>query len=163
VDYVSSGGNVIWTAQEQSDAFFKYIEQDAYLKTRKGQYAEKNAVVYPWMHQFDVKFTQDFTVKAGKTKNTLQLGLDITNVGNLLNSNWGSTWVMNQNQLLVMTNASQVTPTGTTVPTFRLNPVAGSGEKPTDTFRKYVGYNATASTTYSSTYSMQFSIRYIFN
>jgi hypothetical protein len=36
VDRVS-GGNVTHTAQEQSNAFFAYIEQDPYLKTRKGR------------------------------------------------------------------------------------------------------------------------------
>jgi hypothetical protein len=155
VDYKNSAGDVIWTAQQQSDAFFQYIEQDDYLKTRKGQYAEKNAVVYPWMHRFDVKFTQDFTVNAGKTKNTLQLGLDITNVGNLLSSKWGNAWGMYQNQPLIMTNASAITPTGETVPTFNFNIIAGTTDLPTETFRKVVGY--------SSTYSMQFSVRYLFN
>jgi hypothetical protein len=154
VDY-KSGDNVIWTAQQQSDAFFRYIEQDEYLRTRKGQYAEKNAVVFPWQHRFDVKFTQDFTVKAGKTKNTLQLGLDITNFGNLLNSKWGNTYAMNQAQLLIMTNASAVTPDGNVVPTFNLNRIAGTSELPEQTFRKVVGN--------LSTYYMQFSVRYIFN
>jgi outer membrane receptor for ferrienterochelin and colicin len=153
VDYTYN--NVLWTAQQQSDAFFSYIEQDKYLKTRKGQYAERNALIYPWIHHFDIKFNQDFTLNIAGKNHTLQLGLDITNVGNLLNSNWGNNWSMYQSSLLVMTNASSVSPTGTVVPTFRLNSVSGSGEIATETFRKTVGF--------SSTYSMQFSLRYIFD
>ena len=154
VDQTVNG--VVWKAQEQSDAFFKYIDQDKYLKTRKGQYAERNALVYPWTHHFDVKFTQDFSVMVAGKKNTLQLGLDITNVGNLLSPKWGNNWSMYQpSGLLVFTNASSVKPDGTVVPTFRLNPIAGSGDVPTETFRKTVGF--------SSTYRMQFSLRYIFN
>ncbi len=148
-------GGTLWTAQEQSDAFFKYIEQDDYLKNRKGQYAERNGVVYPWVHHFDLKIMQDFYIKVGQTKHTLQVGLDIQNIGNLLNTNWGHNWSMNQNGILNMSNASSVTPNGTTVPTFRLNPVAGTNEMISETFRKTVGY--------TSTYSMQLSIRYIFN
>ncbi|MDR1340536.1 MAG: TonB-dependent receptor [Prevotellaceae bacterium] len=146
---------VTYSAQEQSDAFFKYIEQDPYLKTRKGKYAEKNALVFPWAHRFDMKFTQDFVVNIGKTKNTLQAGMDIANVGNLLNSGWGNRWQMNQNQLLIMTNAAQVTPTGNVVPTFQMNHIAGTGELPSKTFRKTVDYG--------STFSIQFSLRYMFN
>jgi hypothetical protein len=146
---------VNYTAKEQSDAFFKYIEQDDYLKKRKGMYAEKNALIFPWTHRFDMKITQDFVVNIGKTKNTLQLGCDITNVGNLLNSDWGSNRQMNQNQLLIMTNASQITPTGNVVPTFQLNHIPGTSELPSETFRKTVDYN--------STFSIQFSLRYMFN
>ncbi|MDR2026014.1 MAG: TonB-dependent receptor [Prevotellaceae bacterium] len=146
---------ITYSAREQSDAFFKYIEQDPYLKKRKGMYAEKNALVYPWSHQFDLKITQNFVVNVGKTKNTLQAGMDIANVGNLFNSDWGSRWQVNQNQLLIMTNAAQVTPTGNVIPTFQMNHIAGTGELPTETFRKTVGY--------SSTFSIQFSLRYFFN
>jgi len=153
VDYTVNG--VLWTAQQQSDAFFKYIDQDKYLRTRRGQYAERNAVIYPWTHRFDVKFTQDFSVKVAGKKNTLQLGLDITNVGNLLSSKWGNNWYMYQPSLLVMTNTSAVTPNGTTIPTFRLNPIAGTQDMPTKTFQKAVSL--------ASTYQMQFSLRYIFN
>ncbi|GHT14141.1 cell envelope biogenesis protein OmpA [Bacteroidia bacterium] len=153
VDQTVNG--VVWTAQEQSDAFFKYIDQDKYLKTRKGQYAERNGLIYPWTHHFDVKFTQDFDFKVAGKKNTLQLGLDIVNVGNLLNSNWGNNWSAYQTSLLVFTNASAVKPDGTVIPTFRLNPIAGSNEVVKETFRKTIGY--------TSTYYMQFSVRYIFN
>ena len=34
--------SVVWTVQEQSDAFFAYVDQDKYLSTRKRQYAERN-------------------------------------------------------------------------------------------------------------------------
>jgi hypothetical protein len=57
-----TGANLI-TAQAQSDAFFAYIEQDPYLRTRKGQYAERGGLVFPWTHMFDIKFTQDFNIR----------------------------------------------------------------------------------------------------
>jgi len=43
----------------------------------------------PWVSRFDVKILQDIFMKFGATKHTLQISLDLLNVGNLLNSNWG--------------------------------------------------------------------------
>jgi len=148
-------GGVTYTPQQQSDAFFAYIEQDPYLKTRKGQYAEKNGLVFPWTHRFDVKFTQDFNLSVGRTNHTIQLGLDVTNVGNLLNSEWGHRWSAYQTQLLEVTNLAAAGYGSTVAPTFRLNHISGTNDLPAETFRKLVGA--------ASTYRMQFSIRYLFN
>ena len=35
----------IWTLEAQSDAFFAYIAQDKYLKSRQGKYAERNGAI----------------------------------------------------------------------------------------------------------------------
>lgn len=144
---------VTWTAQEQSDAFFAYINQDKYLKTRKGKYAERNGAIYPWTNRFDLKLQQDFFVNVGGKRNTIQLSLDILNVGNLLNKNWGIVPFYNQNNILFMTNNSSVVANGTVAPRFRLNPY--NNAMLTKTFTDNVGY--------PSTYSMQLGIRYIFN
>ncbi|TXK27403.1 TonB-dependent receptor [Pontibacter qinzhouensis] len=70
-------------------AFNTFIENNEYLADRRGQYAERNGVRTPFTHQFDVKLSQDiFTDIAGK-RNTLQFTIDILNVGNLINKNWG--------------------------------------------------------------------------
>jgi len=59
------------------------------LKTRRGQYAERNGSRGPWNHVVDLKFLQDFYIKTGEKKNTLQLSLDIFNFTNLINKDWG--------------------------------------------------------------------------
>jgi len=59
------------------------------LKSHRGQFAQRNGVILPYYKRFDFKVVQDFYVRAGKTKNTLEVSLDIINVGNLLNKNWG--------------------------------------------------------------------------
>lgn len=143
----------VWTAAEQSASFFAYVDQDKYLKTRKGQYAERNGVVTPWRNVFDVKLTQDFYINVCGKRNTLQFSLDILNVGNLLNKNWGLADYYNQSSILVNTNNSSVVAGGTTKPTFKLNPY--NNAMLTNTYSNNVGYG--------STYSMQFGIRYIFN
>ncbi len=78
-----------FTAAEQGTAFTNYVAQDDYLSKHKGEYAERYGVVMPWVNRFDVKILQDVFMKFGATKHTLQISLDLLNVGNLLNSNWG--------------------------------------------------------------------------
>ncbi|MDR2564440.1 MAG: carboxypeptidase regulatory-like domain-containing protein, partial [Prevotellaceae bacterium] len=92
VDYTyrdAQGATQTYTAANQSADFWAFVNNDPYLKTRLGKYAERNGAIYPWTNQFDIKITQDFFIYAKGKRNTLQVGLDILNVGNLLNKNWG--------------------------------------------------------------------------
>jgi len=59
------------------------------LRKHKGEYAEAYAARAPWVHRFDLRFTQDFSVNISGRKNTLQFTLDFVNFGNLINSEWG--------------------------------------------------------------------------
>ena len=78
------GGRTI-TAQEAEDAFFRFMDQCRYLTRNRGSYAEANAVTAPWLHRFDFRIARTFNIN----RNSLQFSLDIMNVGNLLNSEWG--------------------------------------------------------------------------
>ena len=85
--YTASG--VTYTAAAQAAAFDAYVQQDPYLSKHRGQYAERNGFFYPMVNRLDLSLTQDvFRAVSGK-KHTGQIRLDITNFGNLLNSNWG--------------------------------------------------------------------------
>ncbi len=133
-----------YTAEQQKDDFWNYIEQDSYLSNHKGQYAERGGAIMPWHHQLDFKFNQNFYLKVGGKKNTLQLGVDIKNLANLINHSWGLYKKVNNTALLnynSKTNAYQ----------FQKN-----GKNILD--QTYTNY-----TSFNSTYSIQFSIRYIFN
>ena len=70
-------------------AFWSFVNQDKYMSAHKGQYAEAYAVNQPFRHVFDFRFAHDFIVKVGSVRNTLQLSVDVQNVGNLFNSRWG--------------------------------------------------------------------------
>lgn len=92
VDITSgSGANqvVLFTAAQQQEAFEKYITNNKYLSTRRGDYAERNGAFFPWLTRFDLTIAQDFYIKVGGKKNALQIRADIFNVGNLLNNKWG--------------------------------------------------------------------------
>lgn len=75
--------------EAQADAFFAYVEKDKYLKTRKGEFTERNGGRTPWNTSADFRFTQDFNFKSGKVNHTITLTYDIVNVTNLINKNWG--------------------------------------------------------------------------
>jgi hypothetical protein len=77
------------TANEQWAALDQFIENDAYLSTRRGEYAERNAARMPFTNIFDFKFAQDIYVSSGDYKHTLQLTFDLFNLGNLINNKWG--------------------------------------------------------------------------
>ena len=69
--------------------FMDYVHGNSYLKNQQGKYAEAYSVYSPWVHRIDFSYKHDFVVNAGKTRNVLQLSLDIKNVMNLFNNSWG--------------------------------------------------------------------------
>ena len=67
-----------------------FINQDHYLANHRGQYAQANSVVYPFFKHLDLHVAEDiYFYTKNKDKHTLQVSLDILNVGNLLNKYWG--------------------------------------------------------------------------
>jgi hypothetical protein len=82
----SCGSNI--TAQQQWDAFNAFIEQDRYLRSHRGQIAERSGAVNPWYNNIDLRILQDFAF-GNVTRHAFQLSLDMLNVGNLINSGWG--------------------------------------------------------------------------
>ena len=88
-DIKDKQGNVTFPAEQQSEAFWAFVNQDPYLSAHKGEYAKAYGAFNPWYHRFDIRVTQEFKVTVGKTTNRFQLNFDILNIGNLLNSGWG--------------------------------------------------------------------------
>jgi Carboxypeptidase regulatory-like domain len=95
-DYTLNG--TLYTAAQQWTDLNNFIDADKYLKTRRGQYAERNGMRTPWNNQVDMKLMHEF--KFGrKNHQSIQVSLDIFNVLNLLNNNWGHVnFVTNVNQ-----------------------------------------------------------------
>lgn len=78
------------SAAQQWEALNTFIEEDDYLSTRRGMYAEKNGARAPFIHQLDFKFTQDFGFQSGNKTHKFQFSFDVFNFANLLNSDWGA-------------------------------------------------------------------------
>jgi hypothetical protein len=146
----ASGGRPArtFTAAEQAAAWDAYIDQDDYLSSRRGQYAERNAVFFPMQFRADLSISQDLSTVVGGVRNGLQIRADILNFSNFLSSDWGLSQRMISTQPL--TNAS----------------VAGDG---TVTYRLRNINHELMSTTFEPTatandvWRMQLSLRYTFN
>ncbi len=144
-------GSTTYTAQQQSDAFFKYVEQDKYLRKHKGQNAERNAAMYPWFNRLDLNFQQEIFKNIGKYKNTLQFNASVVNFLNLLNHDWGirKFYVVNNPLKPTVTNG---------VATYQLatyTPPGASSAQLVD--RTFINNNST-----STTWGIQLGVKYIF-
>ena len=106
---------VTYTEAQQQEAFDKFINQDPYLSTRRGQYAERNALALPFLHRFDLSVAQDVFVKIKEKRNAFQIRFDILNFGNMLNNEWGVSQRAGAPQLL-----NFVSRDAAGVPTYRL-------------------------------------------
>jgi len=89
ITLVPDGATDTRTAAQQYAQLSNFINQDPYLSRHKGQFAERNGAIMPYFQTFNLNLTQDFYVKSGKTKNTIRVSLDIINLGNFLDKNWG--------------------------------------------------------------------------
>ena len=139
-----------YTASQQWADLDKYITQDSYLNSRRGQYAERNGAELPWSANFDFKVIQDFYIKVGGHKNTLQFTLDVFNFGNYVTPQWG----LNQSTL----RAGLISYTGndaaTGKPVFQF-PYRSGTTPLAETFQRSFGLG--------SRWQAQFGVRYIFN
>jgi hypothetical protein len=119
---VASEGRTLTQVQDQLDAF---IENDPYLRSHRGQYAERFGARMPWTHQIDLRLTQDFNFTAGGKKNTIQLTFDVINASNLVNKSWGRQYSLTNNATELLrvsgTPAPNVQPSFTFPASFAVN------------------------------------------
>jgi hypothetical protein len=143
-DIKSSAGDVIYTVQDQKDAFTAYLADNAYANGRKGNYTERNGIILPWLNQLDLGIQQDFAIKTGNTTQRFQLRLDLYNAGNLINSAWGVA------DRLVLT-----APLTYNIKNQTYNYTMTNGELRTESYDKDASLN--------SVWQMQVGVRYFFN
>ena len=120
INFVAASG---MTAAEQQDAFWAYVQKNKYLKSHEGKYTARFGEVKPWINLFDAKILQDVFSNFGTDhKYTLQISIDMLNIGNLLNNKWGT---FTYNPLASYDNVRPLTVvtrgTSTTAPVYKLN------------------------------------------
>jgi hypothetical protein len=81
-------------------AFEQFIASDKYLSKHRGEYSLRNGMVAPWLNRVNVRVAQDVYFNVAGRKQTLEIGLDIKNVCNLINSNWGVYKQLSSNTIL---------------------------------------------------------------
>lgn len=135
----------------QAEAFEAYIQQDDYLKDNRGEFMERYGALAPWRGRWDLKFLQDYKFA---NNNKIQFSIDVLNVGNLINSDWG-----------IVRQPNNISPVGVSFPDANPDPEvyeADRTQEPTYTFdpslTKTNGYDASL----LSRWQAQFGLRFIF-
>jgi hypothetical protein len=97
VIFVNSSGVALSDQEGLWASFDKFISGDPGLNEYRGKIVPRNASRDPWYHALDMRIAQDLPVPV-ISGHRLQLTIDIINVLNMLNHNWGkSYYVSNQN------------------------------------------------------------------
>ncbi len=149
------------STQQIWDQLNAYIDQDPYLSKRRGQYAERGAALTPWVDFLNLRVLQDFKVRTGSSNNAIQVSLEMFNVLNFLNSDWGVVKSAARSTLLGFSGyETPNTATGTTgrpIYTFATNadntPLANS----------YLPSQGVFNGVTTSRWQVQLGLRYIFN
>lgn len=87
---VPTPGNIAYTGNSTAAdraAFERFVREVPGLADNQGRVAERNSENSPNVNQFDLRITQDLPGFFGD--NRAQLFVDIQNVGNLINKDWG--------------------------------------------------------------------------
>jgi hypothetical protein len=84
-----------FVSDDDRDRFMDFVHNDDYLSDRQGKYTEAYSVYSPWVHRVDFAYKHDFKLNVGKTTHRLQVSLDVKNVLNIFNSEWGVAKYMN--------------------------------------------------------------------
>ena len=101
MNFLPITGATPFTAAEQAAAWEAYINQDAYLRAHRGEYAGRNGVLRPKVYRADVSISQDIGRNIAGRPNSLQVRLDMLNFSNFLNKNWGVAQSLITNRPLV--------------------------------------------------------------
>ncbi len=143
----TSGGKLFTVAQQQ-EAWERYIEQDRYLRNRRGEYAQRNGVRLPMISRFDMSISQRVSTRILGRENSFTIRLDLLNLNNLLNRNWGVAKILTSNQPLIFVGTET---SGTEVrPMYNLQSING----------ELIKNSLVTSSTLNDVYRFQLSIRW---
>jgi len=141
-------GTTTYTPAEQAAAWEAYINQDAYLRAHRGEYAERNGIFRPTVYRADLSISQDVGRSVAGRPSSLQVRLDILNFTNFLSSDWGVAQGLITNRPLAAAGVD-----GTGASQYRLNTVGG--QLISKSFQKLVST--------ADVWRMQVGVRYMFN
>lgn len=137
-----------FTIDMQKDAWEAFIQQDEYLSKNRGKYAERGAVFMPMVWRADFSIIQEFYTELLGKKNSLQFRLDILNITNLLNKNWGVGDVFTTTSPLIFRSVAS-----DGKPVYRLRNIGD----------QLISKTFQPSATLFDVYRIQLGVRYIFN
>lgn len=159
-------GGKTFSAEEQCDAFWRFVNQDPYLRKHKGGYARAFRAYTPWFNRFDLHVTREFRLKIGNSMNRLQFNVDLMNIGNMIKSRWGVAKSYRAGALTPLKvsgyKTSEAVENGKTV-TLRQPVFEVSSYTDTDGQVKLIDRSFDYSYNKDQCWQLQFGVKYIFN
>jgi hypothetical protein len=89
--YVANG--VTYTVAQQWDALDRFISNDKHLRSKRGEFADRNGAILPWSNVIDLKLQEDLMLGKGKYAHKVSVIFDMFNFTNFLSRNWGKIYV----------------------------------------------------------------------
>ena len=89
-----------FSSEENKEAYWQFINNDDYLSKHIGEYSKRGGAVMPWHHTLNFKFAHDFYFNIKGKRNALTVGVDVNNIANLINRNWGNVEQISSSQIL---------------------------------------------------------------
>lgn len=154
-----SGASLV-TGAAQATAFDAFITANPCLNKQRGQIMAKQSCTTPWQDRADVSIQQRFPGWAGQR---LTAQLDIFNVANMINNQWGqingATLSGFPQQGILQSVGRSAGPINTSVPIVNFSSSIMANVQPT---ARYNGAFFASQTTASNFYSMQLTMKYSF-
>ncbi|MFT5311899.1 MAG: hypothetical protein ACI8Z9_000375, partial [Paraglaciecola sp.] len=94
--YIPTGANdplVSYADGFDQAGFFAYLDSEDCLAGNAGSISRRHACTSNWIHRFDLRFLQEVQITG---EHAVELILDLENIGNMLNDDWGRAESYNQ-------------------------------------------------------------------
>lgn len=114
-------GMMNWSKPGDAAGFERFIRDDSYLSSHRGQWSERNAGIAPFEHHFDLQFAQDFFYDKEHGRK-LQFTVDMLNFTNLLNREWGLNYNATSSLKVLDVKSINTDAQGNATPVYHFNP-----------------------------------------
>lgn len=85
-------GIVTKTAAAQKEDFRQWMSNTSYVSSHRGQFYKRFADNLKFENHFDLHLAEKIGIKVGSYVHALEITMDIMNIANLLNKDWGRTY-----------------------------------------------------------------------
>jgi hypothetical protein len=113
---------ITYTAVQQKESLNRLIENDGYLKKRRGNYAERNGSRTPFTHVIDFRIRYDIRMVVSHKKYQVQFSFDLFNLTNFLNRDWGRRYFQPNDNIALLNFAGYTGSPDQFIPQYRFDP-----------------------------------------
>lgn len=122
-----------WASPADAAKYEDFIRANRVLAENRGKWSERMAGIAPFEHHFDLHITQDFYYDK-KSGRKIQAVVDVMNLSNLINRNWGLYYSSAYNCMILNVTELNKDAQGNYVPTYKF---LGNGVNVNDFYSRW--------------------------